>query len=204
MNFIIVGCGRVGAELAYRLFKGGHQVVVVDSRKESFNRLHPDFRGRTLEGEPAKLIAKALSLDANNFKALSLSGTIAYEIEHISNHDQRQWLREFIESGQVRTPLPSAHREATLQRLIDVEVFERFRTAVDVVTTSEVSVSVTVNARDRRTASAAPVRVSVAVPVGCSTENAGGSVTWLTWRVPSRVNTSVTCGWALLLTRLSV
>ncbi len=36
-------------------------------------------QGRTLEGEPAKLIAKALSLDANNFKALSLSGTIAYE-----------------------------------------------------------------------------------------------------------------------------
>lgn len=36
-------------------------------------------QGRTLEGEPARLIAKALSLDANNFKALSLSGTIAYE-----------------------------------------------------------------------------------------------------------------------------
>src|SRR5258706_5861330 len=51
MNFIVVGCGRVGAELAYHLFRGGHQVVVVDSRKEAFNRLHPDFRGRTLEGE---------------------------------------------------------------------------------------------------------------------------------------------------------
>ncbi len=36
-------------------------------------------QGRTLDGEPAKLIAKALSLDANNFKALSLSGTIAYD-----------------------------------------------------------------------------------------------------------------------------
>ena len=51
MNFIVVGCGRVGAELAFHLFRGGHQVVVVDSRKEAFNRLHPDFRGRTLEGE---------------------------------------------------------------------------------------------------------------------------------------------------------
>ena len=51
MNFIIVGCGRVGAELCYHLFKGGHNVVVVDSKKEAFNRLHPDFRGRTLEGE---------------------------------------------------------------------------------------------------------------------------------------------------------
>ncbi|MBI2732531.1 MAG: tetratricopeptide repeat protein [Aquabacterium sp.] len=36
-------------------------------------------QGRTLEGEPTKLVAKALSLDANNFKALSLSGTIAYD-----------------------------------------------------------------------------------------------------------------------------
>lgn len=51
MNFIVVGCGRVGAELAYRLFKNEHQVVVVDSNRQSFNRLHPDFRGRTTEGD---------------------------------------------------------------------------------------------------------------------------------------------------------
>ncbi len=51
MNFVVVGCGRVGSELAYRLFKNGHQVVIVDNKKESFNRLHHDFRGRTVEGE---------------------------------------------------------------------------------------------------------------------------------------------------------
>ncbi len=51
MNFVIIGCGRVGAELSYHLFKGGHSVVVVDVNKQAFNRLHPDFRGRTLEGE---------------------------------------------------------------------------------------------------------------------------------------------------------
>lgn len=51
MNFIVVGCGRVGAELSYRLFKNGHQIVVVDNDQKSFNRLHPDFRGRTVEGE---------------------------------------------------------------------------------------------------------------------------------------------------------
>ena len=27
MNFLVVGCGRVGAELAFRLFKGGHQLT---------------------------------------------------------------------------------------------------------------------------------------------------------------------------------
>ena len=51
MNFIVVGCGRVGAELAYRLFKNGHQVVVVDNDHKNFNRLYSDFRGRTTEGE---------------------------------------------------------------------------------------------------------------------------------------------------------
>ena len=48
MNFVVVGCGRVGAELSYHLFSRGHQVVVVDINKEAFNRLHPDFRGRTI------------------------------------------------------------------------------------------------------------------------------------------------------------
>ncbi len=57
MNFIVVGCGRVGAELSFRLFKNGHQVVIVDSDQKAFNRLHPDFRGRVVEGE-------ALSSDA--------------------------------------------------------------------------------------------------------------------------------------------
>ena len=34
--------------------------------------------GRNLEGEPEKIIAKALSLDPNNVKALALAGTVAF------------------------------------------------------------------------------------------------------------------------------
>jgi trk system potassium uptake protein TrkA len=65
MNFIVVGCGRFGSELAYRLFQTGHQVVVVDNEQKSFNRLHPDFRGRTVVGEA--LSADTLSrADAGN------------------------------------------------------------------------------------------------------------------------------------------
>jgi trk system potassium uptake protein TrkA len=55
MNFMVVGCGRVGSELSYRLFKNGHQVVVVDNDQKAFNRLHPEFRGRTVVGEPLAL-----------------------------------------------------------------------------------------------------------------------------------------------------
>lgn len=35
-------------------------------------------RGRKLEGEPAQLVEKALTLDPRNFKALSLAGTVAF------------------------------------------------------------------------------------------------------------------------------
>lgn len=59
MNFVVIGCGRFGAELAYRLFQNGYQVVVVDSASSAFNRLHPDFRGRTVEGD--SLTADTLS-----------------------------------------------------------------------------------------------------------------------------------------------
>ena len=39
-------------------------------------------------------------------------GTIAYEIEHISDHQQRVWLRQRIESGKYRRPLLARGEEA--------------------------------------------------------------------------------------------
>jgi trk system potassium uptake protein TrkA len=51
MRVIVVGCGRIGAELSYNLFKQGHQVAVVDENENSFNNLPPDFEGRLLEGD---------------------------------------------------------------------------------------------------------------------------------------------------------
>jgi trk system potassium uptake protein TrkA len=51
MKVIVVGCGRVGSQLAYRLFQKGHQVTVIDQVAMAFDNLPPDFRGRTVEGE---------------------------------------------------------------------------------------------------------------------------------------------------------
>lgn len=51
MNVIVIGCGRVGAELAYRLFRKGHQVAVIDQVASAFDNLPADFRGRTVEGD---------------------------------------------------------------------------------------------------------------------------------------------------------
>ncbi|HEX5896149.1 MAG TPA: multifunctional oxoglutarate decarboxylase/oxoglutarate dehydrogenase thiamine pyrophosphate-binding subunit/dihydrolipoyllysine-residue succinyltransferase subunit, partial [Thermoleophilaceae bacterium] len=54
------------------------------------------------------------------------TGTIAYEIEHISDHEQRVWLRKHIESGTYRQPLAAEARLQLLQRLSEVEALESY------------------------------------------------------------------------------
>jgi trk system potassium uptake protein len=51
MKVIIVGCGRVGAGLAERMSREGHDVTVVDVEGSAFNRLEADFPGRALRGD---------------------------------------------------------------------------------------------------------------------------------------------------------
>jgi len=51
MKYVVVGCGRLGGELAKRLSQQAHEVSVVDQRAEAFENLGPAFRGRMIEGE---------------------------------------------------------------------------------------------------------------------------------------------------------
>jgi 2-oxoglutarate dehydrogenase E1 component len=53
-------------------------------------------------------------------------GTIAYQFEHLSSHQQRTWLREMVETGAHRQPLTDDEKRRLLGRLIDVFEFERF------------------------------------------------------------------------------
>src|SRR3954470_23249610 len=48
------------------------------------------------------------------------SGTIGYQFEHLSSHQQRLWLREMIETGAHRQPLTDEEKKRLLDRLIDV------------------------------------------------------------------------------------
>lgn len=84
MNFIVVGCGRFGAELAYRLFTNGHQVAVVDANPKAFNRLHPDFRGRTVEGDSlaADTLSRAAAEKADGVAVVTNSDTMNAVIGH--------------------------------------------------------------------------------------------------------------------------
>ncbi len=51
MKVIVVGCGRLGAELAARLYQRGHEVSVIDENEAAFTKLPPNFEGRINEGE---------------------------------------------------------------------------------------------------------------------------------------------------------
>ncbi len=51
MKVVIMGCGRVGAELAALLDREGHQVTVLDVDSGSFRRLVPTFKGTALLGD---------------------------------------------------------------------------------------------------------------------------------------------------------
>ena len=53
-------------------------------------------------------------------------GTIAYQIEHLSSHQQRMWLRDMIETGWHRKPLDPEEKRRLLDRLIEVFGFERY------------------------------------------------------------------------------
>ncbi len=53
-------------------------------------------------------------------------GTIAYEIEHISGHNRRVWLRKAIESGEHRRLLSAEEKKRLLGRLSQVEALEGY------------------------------------------------------------------------------
>ena len=95
MHVIVVGCGRVGSELATRLDQAGHKVVVIDKEAASFKRLSDTYGGRTVVGfgfdrdtlaeaevEHADALAAVTSGDNSNI----LTARIArenFEIEHV-------------------------------------------------------------------------------------------------------------------------
>jgi len=73
MYIIIVGCGRVGSELAKLLSQEGHNVVIIDKNPQAFLRLGPKFEGQTLVGNgfDLELLKEAGIEKADAFCALT-------------------------------------------------------------------------------------------------------------------------------------
>ncbi|MFW6677199.1 potassium channel family protein [Lacrimispora sp. AGF001] len=89
---IIIGCGRLGANLANTLSDNGDDVLIIDKNKEAFRKLSPAFGGLTLNGDATDLdilleaqISNATTVIAvtNNDNANILVAQIAREIFHI-------------------------------------------------------------------------------------------------------------------------
>jgi trk/ktr system potassium uptake protein len=73
LRVIIVGCGRVGAGLAERLARSGHEVTVIDLSTHAFNRLEPDFPGHAVraDGTDEDVLRRVGTQDADLFFALT-------------------------------------------------------------------------------------------------------------------------------------
>jgi trk system potassium uptake protein TrkA len=50
MNVMIIGCGRVGSQLALLLSQEGHNVTIIDKNQDAFKRLGGTFNGITATG----------------------------------------------------------------------------------------------------------------------------------------------------------
>ena len=52
--------------------------------------------------------------------------TLAYEFHHVSDVEEKQWLRDMVESRQIFSNLTKEKRSELLKRLMEVEGFEKF------------------------------------------------------------------------------
>ena len=94
MHIVIMGCGRVGSNLARGLEARGHSVSIIDANPDSFRRLGPNFRGTTVTGvgfDRDVLIAAKID-QAQGFAAVSsgdnsniLSARVARENFGVTN-----------------------------------------------------------------------------------------------------------------------
>jgi 2-oxoglutarate dehydrogenase E1 component len=82
-----------------------------------------------LSALPASLIGGPLvgaarnAYEATEMLRAAYSGSIGYDFDHMRNPDEREWLRNAIESGEFATP---SDPKVLLEQLTEVEVFERF------------------------------------------------------------------------------
>ena len=89
-------------------------------------KLTPELQARVPAGVLRLYVPGETLADTLPRLSETYSGTIAYEIEHIADHEKRMWLRQSIESGKFRTPLAPEEKKRLLEQLSRVEAFEQY------------------------------------------------------------------------------
>ena len=124
----LVKAYRMHGHLNARLDPLGSEPMGDPALDES--RLQPPLTDELQARIPARLLRLSVPgetlLEALPTLREVYTGTIAYEIEHISDHAERVWLRQAIESGRFRPDLDAEERRELLRRLAQVEGFETY------------------------------------------------------------------------------
>lgn len=73
VHIVVVGCGRVGSELATQLSEDGHSVVIIDKNANSFRRLGQSYTGQRITGSgfDRVVLSQAGAGDADGFAAVT-------------------------------------------------------------------------------------------------------------------------------------
>jgi 2-oxoglutarate dehydrogenase E1 component len=123
------------ASLLGAIQRFGHLAVQLDplgTPPPGAAELKPEFHGIT-DADLHALPATALKADAKGTAADVIQdirsrycGSMAFEVEHLSDEAEREWFRAAIETGDATAPLTSQEQKALLQRLTEVDGLERF------------------------------------------------------------------------------
>jgi len=122
------------AELVDAIRSYGHLAVSLDplgTPPEGTPELTPEFHGLSeerLATIPGVVLGASAGTAADVVARLRAlySSRIGFEISHLGKIEEREWLREQIESGRMSAPLGAEEKKSILQRLTEVDGLERF------------------------------------------------------------------------------
>jgi trk system potassium uptake protein TrkA len=131
MKIIVVGCGRVGIELALSL-QHDQQVTVIDRNAKAFDQLGADFAGRTVQGDGLDQsvlkragieTADALACVTSSDNVNAVVGRVAQNIFHVERVIARLYnprRAQIYEKLDLKTISPSSWGAHQIQQhLID-------------------------------------------------------------------------------------
>ena len=131
MRVLIMGCGRVGAELATMLDREGPHVTVLDVQPEAFRRLPASFKGVTMLGngidadtlvragiETAGVFASVTQGDNRNLMAAQIARDL-YGVKKVVCRVYDPIREEFYRSLGLETISPTKVGATLLRALIE-------------------------------------------------------------------------------------